>query len=81
MAKMSASFFRRMTLGMAMVSGVMLAYEDGKLTKEEIVALLNQLFAGLAPELKVDFGAMSVMVAGDGGLDIHLPPELISKLS
>ena len=79
MAKLSASFFRRMTLGMAMVSGVLLAYEDGKLTKEEIVALLNQLFVGLGME--VDFGGMSVVPAADGGLDVHLPPELLARLS
>lgn len=79
MAKMSASFFRRMTLGMALVSSVLLAYEDEKLTRDEIVAILNQLFLGLGME--VDFNGMSVVLASDGGLDIHLPPELISKLS
>jgi hypothetical protein len=79
MAKMSASFFRRMTLGMALVSGVMMAYEDEKLTKEEIVGILNQLFIGLGME--VDFHGMTVIPTADGGIDIHLPSELIGKLS
>ena len=79
MAKMSASFYRRLTLGMALVSGVLLAYEDEKFTKDEIVMILNQLFVGLGME--VNFSGMSVVPAEDGGLDVHLPPELIDKLS
>jgi hypothetical protein len=68
-----------MMLGMAMVSGLMLAYEDGKLSKEEIVMLLNQLFQGLGME--VNFAGLSVLPAPDGGLDIHIPPEVIEKIS
>ncbi len=68
-----------MTLGMALVSSVLLAYEDEKLTKDEIVGILNQLFVGLGME--IDFKGMTVTPAADGGLDIHLPAELIGKLS
>lgn len=77
--KLSASFFRRMTLGMSLVAGVLAAYEDEKFTKEEIIGLLNSLFLGLGAE--VNFSGLSVMPAEDGGLDIHLPKELIDKLS
>lgn len=79
MAKISANLFRRLTLGMGLVSSMMLAYEDGKLSKDEIVLLLNQLFQGLGME--VDFAGLSVLPAPDGGLDIHLPPELLEKIS
>lgn len=79
MAKLSANFFRRMTLGMGIVSSVLLAYEDEKITRDEVVAILNQLFQGLGME--VNFNGMSVMPAEDGGLDVHLPKELLDKLS
>ena len=78
MGKVSVNMFRRMMLGMSLVSGVLLAYEDGKLSKEEISMLLTQLMQGLGME--VDFGGMTIMPAADGGLDIHLPAEIISKL-
>ena len=77
--KLSASFFRRMTLGMSLVAGILAAYEDEKFTKDEIVGLLNQLFLGLGAE--VNFSGLSVMPAEDGGIDVHLPKELIDKLS
>ena len=76
--KMSASFFRRMTLGMGLVAGVMAAYEDEKVTKEEVALILNQLFIGLGAE--VDFNGMQVSPAVDGGLHIYLPPSIVSKL-
>jgi hypothetical protein len=79
MSKLSASFFRRMTLGMSLVAGVLAAYEDEKFTKEEMVGILNQLFIGLGAE--VNFSGLSVFPAEDGGLDIHLPKELMDKLS
>lgn len=79
MSKLSANFFRRMTLGMALVSSVLLAYEDEKFSREEVIGILNQLFMGLGME--VNFSGMVVAPADDGGLDIHLPAELIDKLS
>ncbi len=76
--KMSASFFRRMTLGMGLVAGLLAAYEDEKVTKDEVALILNQLFMGLGAE--VDFNGMQVSPAVDGGLHIYLPPSIVGKL-
>jgi hypothetical protein len=77
--KISMNAFRRMMLGMSLVSGVMLAYEDGSFSEEEIVMLLNQLVQGLGME--ANFQGMTVTPAADGGLDIHLPAEILHKLT
>ena len=76
--KMSASFFRRMTIGMGLVAGLLAAYEDEKLTKDEAATILNQLFIGLGVD--VDFNGMQVVAAENGGLHIYLSPEIVGKL-
>lgn len=76
--KLSASFFKRMTIGMGVVAGVLAAYEDGKVTKDEVALILNQLFIGLGAD--VDFNGMQVSPAVDGGLHIYLPPSIVQKL-
>lgn len=78
MAKISVNMFRRMMLGMSLVSGILMAYEDGKFSKEEIVILLNQLVMGLGME--ADFSGMTVTPSADGGVDIHLPGDIMTKL-
>jgi hypothetical protein len=76
--KMSANLFRRITLGMGLVASILAAYEDEKMTKEELVAILNQLFIGLGAE--VDFQGLQISPAVDGGLHIYLPPSIMGKL-
>ena len=63
---------------MGLVAGLLAAYEDEKLTKDEAATILNQLFIGLGVD--VDFNGMQVVAAENGGLHIYLSPEIVGKL-
>jgi hypothetical protein len=76
--KLSASFFRRMTLGMSLVGTILMAIEDNKISKEEMVMMLNQLFQGLGAE--VDFKGLIVQGNEDGSVSLTIPAEVMKKL-
>ena len=76
--KFDASFFRRMTLGMSLVGTLLMTLEDEKITKEEMVMMLNQLFQGLGTE--VDFKGLIVIGNPDGSVSIMIPAEVMEKL-
>lgn len=75
-----ANFLRRYLLGSTVVMQVLMAMEDKKVSADEVAGILTTLFQGLGAE-GVDFGGLSVVPSADGGMDIHIPANVIKKLS
>ncbi len=73
MAKLSPSFFTRLSVGLAATAQIAAALEnDGKLDKAELIGILTTVTTGLG--INTNLGGMTITSAADGGLDIHIPP-------
>lgn len=72
MAKLSAGFFTRLSVGLAATAQIAAALEDdGKLDKTELIGILTTVTTGLG--IGGNLGGITVVPAADGGLDIHVP--------
>ena len=73
MAKLSPSFFTRLSVGLAATAQIAAALEnDGKLDKGELVGILTTVSTGLG--IGTNLGGLTITSSADGGLDIHVPP-------
>ena len=79
--KDSLWFFQKISLGLALVNGILLAMADNKLTIDEIVSLINTAIAGFAPDMKISVDDIQIEYTDDKALVITLEPELVNKFS
>jgi hypothetical protein len=72
MAKLSAGFFTRLSVGLTATAMVMAALEnDGKVDKDELISILNTVSTGLG--IGANFGGLTVTPNADGSIDVHIP--------
>lgn len=81
MGKDSMWFFQKLTLGLALVNGILMALADKKLTLEEIVGIVNSILAGFADDLKISIDDLDIELTDDGAVIITLEPDLAKKLA
>lgn len=81
MAKDSMWFFQKISLGLALVNGILVAMADKKLTAQEIINLMNIALAGIAEDIKIGIDDVSFIFNDDGSMDIHLSAKLVDKLN
>ena len=73
MAKLSAGFFTRLSVGLAATAQLAAAMEnDNKVDQQELIGILTTVSTGLG--IGANFGGLTMAPAADGGLDIHIPP-------
>jgi hypothetical protein len=72
MAKLSAGFFTRLSVGLAATAQIAAALEnDGHLDQAELTGIITTVVTGLG--LSTNMAGFTVAPAADGGLDIHVP--------
>jgi len=72
MAKLSAGFFTRLSVGLAATAQIAASLEDdGKLSREELTGIITTVVTGLG--ISTNLGGFTVTPAADGGLDVHIP--------
>ena len=72
MAKFSAGFFTRLSVGLAATAQIAASLEDdGKLSREELTGIITTVVTGLG--ISPNMGGFTVTPAADGGLDVHIP--------
>lgn len=81
MGKDSMWFFQKLTLGLALVNGILMALADKKLTLEEIVGIVNSILAGFADDLKISIDDLNIELTDDEAVIITLEPDLAKKLA
>ena len=74
-------FFQKISLGLALVNGIMLALADNKITVSEMVNLINTVMMGIAPDLKIGMDDITIVENADGSVSLNLSADLVSKLS
>ena len=74
-------FFQKISLGLSLVNGIMLALADNKITVSELVNMVNLVMAGIAPDLKIGLDDITIIENPDGSVAITLSAELVSKLA
>ena len=79
MAKLSAGFFTRLSVGLAATAQIAAGLEDdGKLDRSELIGILNTASAGLG--INADFGGLTINTDQAGGLQIYIPASAFDKL-
>lgn len=81
MAKDSMWFFQKISLGLALVNGLLVAMADKKLTAKEVVDLMNIALMGIAEDIKININDISFMFNEDGSMSINLSAALVDKLN
>jgi hypothetical protein len=72
MAKLSAGFFTRLSVGLAATAQIAAALEgDGKIDQQELIGILNTVSTGLG--IGASFGGLTVTPNADGSIDVHIP--------
>lgn len=74
-------FFQKLTLGLAIVNGILMAMADKNLTLAEIVSIINSILAGFADDLKIKVEDLNIELMDDGAVVITLEPDLAKKLA
>jgi hypothetical protein len=79
MAKLSASFFTRLSVGLSATAQIAAALEnDGKIDQKELIGILTTVSTGLG--IGASFGGLTITPNEDGSLDIHIPAGAFKKL-
>lgn len=81
MGKDSMWFFQKISLGLALVNGILVSMADNELTMDEIVNIINTALAGFAADLKLTPGDLQVFYKDDGSVAIMLSAELVKKFN
>lgn len=72
MAKLSAGFFTRLSVGLSATAQIAAAMEnDGKIDQQELIGILNTVSTGLG--IGANFGGLIVTPNPDGSIDVHIP--------
>lgn len=72
MAKLSAGFFTRLSVGLAATAQIAAAMEnDGKIDQAELTGILTTLSQGLG--INANFGGLTITPNADGSIDVHIP--------
>ena len=74
-------FFQKISLGLALVNGLMIALADNKITVPEIVNLINTVIGGIAPDLKINVSDITINENADGSVSLNISKELVEKLA
>jgi hypothetical protein len=79
MAKLSAGFFTRLSVGLAATAQIAAALEnDGKIDKQELIGILTTVTTGFG--INTNLGGLTITPSADGGLDIHIPAGAFKAL-
>lgn len=79
--KDSMWFFQKISLGLTIVNGLLLALADNKMTAQEIMNLINVTLQGLGLSGNVTGDAFQVVYEPDGSITVKISKELVDKIN
>lgn len=80
MAKTNMWFYEKIMVGMSIVTAILVAIMDGKLTIAEIINIVNTAISGFGSDLKLKPSDLEITPREDGGLNIGIGPDVVKHL-